>query len=136
MRARKEADLAEMEHAHAQLMASLREMTEDLIAGRRIRRRDPRSARAKRLSDALEAETCNQVSSGIYQFFSIRHRFVSPATFKNPERGGEDISASRLLCPPLDYAVLSLLPRPKPLASHGVGEVGFIWVPSKPTPAL
>ena len=49
LRARREADLAEMEHAHAQLMASLREMTEDLIAGRRIRRRDPRSARAKRL---------------------------------------------------------------------------------------
>ena len=49
LRARQEADLAEMEHAHAQLMASLREMTEDLIAGRRIRRRDPRSARAKRL---------------------------------------------------------------------------------------
>jgi hypothetical protein len=49
LRARREADLTEMEHAHAQLMASLREMTEDLIAGRRIRRRDPRSARAKRL---------------------------------------------------------------------------------------
>ena len=49
LRARQEADLAEMEHAHAQLMDSLREMTEDLIAGRRIRRRDPRSARAKRL---------------------------------------------------------------------------------------
>jgi hypothetical protein len=49
LRARQEADLAEMEHAHARLMASLREMTEDLIAGRRIRRRDPRSARAKRL---------------------------------------------------------------------------------------
>ena len=52
LRARREADLAEMEHAHAQLMASLREMTEDLIAGRRIRRRDPRSARAKRLFTA------------------------------------------------------------------------------------
>jgi hypothetical protein len=49
LRARKEADLAEMEHAHAQLIASLRDMTEDLIAGRRIKRRDPRSARAKRL---------------------------------------------------------------------------------------
>ena len=49
LRARREADLTEMEHAHVQLMASLREMTEDLIAGRRIRRRDPRSARAKRL---------------------------------------------------------------------------------------
>jgi hypothetical protein len=49
LRARQEADLAEMEHAHAKLMDSLREMTEDLIAGRRIRRRDPRSARAKRL---------------------------------------------------------------------------------------
>jgi hypothetical protein len=49
LRTRRETDLAEMEHAHAQLMASLREMTEDLIAGRRIRRRDPRSARAKRL---------------------------------------------------------------------------------------
>ena len=49
LRARREADLTEMEHAHAQLMAWLREMTEDLIAGRRIRRRDPRSARAKRL---------------------------------------------------------------------------------------
>ena len=49
LRARREADLTEMEHAHAQLMESLRDMTEDLIAGRRIRRRDPRSARAKRL---------------------------------------------------------------------------------------
>ena len=49
LRARQEADLAEVEHAHAQLMASLCQMTEDLIAGRRIRRRDPRSARAKRL---------------------------------------------------------------------------------------
>jgi hypothetical protein len=49
LRARREADLTEMEHAHAQLKASLRDMTEDLIAGRRIRRRDPRSARAKRL---------------------------------------------------------------------------------------
>jgi hypothetical protein len=49
LQARKKADLAEMECAHAQLMVSLREMTEDLIAGRRIRRRDPRSTRAKRL---------------------------------------------------------------------------------------
>jgi hypothetical protein len=49
LQARQEADLAEMECAHAQLMDSLRDMTEDLIAGRRIRRRDPRSARAKRL---------------------------------------------------------------------------------------
>ena len=49
LRARQEADLAEMEHAHAQLMVSLRQMTEDLIAGRKIRRRDPRSARARRL---------------------------------------------------------------------------------------
>ena len=31
LRARQEADLAEMEHAHAQLMASLRQMTEDLM---------------------------------------------------------------------------------------------------------
>ena len=49
LRARREADLAEMEHAHAQLLASLREMIEDLIAGRKVRRRDPRSARTKRL---------------------------------------------------------------------------------------
>ena len=49
LRARQEADLAEMERAHAQLMASLREMTEDLIAGRRIKLRDPRSVRIKRL---------------------------------------------------------------------------------------
>jgi hypothetical protein len=49
LRARREADLAEMENAHVQLMVSLREMTEDLIAGRKVKRRDTRSARAKRL---------------------------------------------------------------------------------------
>ena len=49
LRARREAELAEMEQAHAQLMDSLREMTEDLVAGRKVRRRDPRSARAKQL---------------------------------------------------------------------------------------
>ena len=49
LRAHREANLADMEEAHAQLMASLRQMVEDLEAGRRISRRDPRSARARRL---------------------------------------------------------------------------------------
>jgi hypothetical protein len=66
LRARRESDLAEMEHAHAQLLASLRDMTEDLIAGRRIRRRDPRSARAKRL------QKCPERSEDLYQASVIR----------------------------------------------------------------
>jgi hypothetical protein len=48
-RARREADLAEMDQAYGQWMEFYHQALEDLAAGRRIRRRDPRSARAKRL---------------------------------------------------------------------------------------
>ncbi len=49
LRAHQEIDLAEMEQAQAQMMESLLQMIQDLEAGRNIKRRDPRSARAKRL---------------------------------------------------------------------------------------
>ena len=44
LRARQDANLAEMEHAHAQLMASLREMAEDLSLAGKSAARSPISS--------------------------------------------------------------------------------------------
>ena len=65
LRARQEADLAEMEHAHVQLMASLREMTEDLIAGRRVQATGPSISSGKAtFQTRSRLRRCDQVSSG------------------------------------------------------------------------